>query len=105
MGRKRRLYILLCIFAVLTFQHSALHSQTAVEIFDCDRAVVRFDNPDEENVEVKLITKSTDTTLVFSEDFSRMPNVQSGAMMCNAAVMLALPASYTSHAGCRARRI
>ena len=105
MGRKRRLYILLCIFAVLTFQYSVLHSQTAVEISDCDRAVVRFDNPDEENVEVKLITKSTDTTLVFSEDFSRMPNVQSGAMMCNAAVMLALPASYTSHSGCRARRI
>lgn len=105
MGRKRQFSILFGIFAVLTFQYAGLYSQTTVEIYDCNRAVVRFDNPNEDNVEVKLFTKSTDSTIVFSEDFSRLPCVQSGAMMCNAAVMLALPNSYTAHSACRARRI
>ncbi len=98
-------YTYLLILILLCLHAESMFSQIALRELGCGIAIVEFSNIDQAEKQVQLYTESADDTIVFREDFSRLPHAQSGGLICNSMIQLRLPDSYTLYPKCTAKRI
>lgn len=68
-------------------------------------AIISFPNAAGESLNLHVYTKSIDDTIVFFEDFSKLPKLYSSISLFGSQVALNIPNSYTLRNGCQARKI
>ncbi len=101
----KNIYTYLLVLMLLCLHAESVFSQIALRELACGMAIVEFPNPNAEEKQVQLYTESVDDTIVFREDFSKLPHAQSGGLICNSMIQLRLPDSYTLYPKCTAKRI
>ncbi|MDD4829976.1 MAG: hypothetical protein PHE13_05690, partial [Bacteroidales bacterium] len=68
-------------------------------------AIISFPNASGESLNLHVFTKSVDDTIIYAENFSRLPKVYMGNDICSSAIALNLPPSYTNISGCKGKNL
>src|SRR5690554_3425961 len=83
------------VFSQVSYVENTSHNSTQIIIPNTQNQLKR----------VHIFTKSSEDTIVFKEDFSKLPKVPISAKFGGYNVPSILPNSYTTYSGCQAQNI
>lgn len=99
-----RQYVLLLLGFALLFSKSS-YSQLSVSEITSSSAKVSFPNPNNDTKTIILESRTPEDTIIFKEDFSKLPRRIPAHAFAGYFVPSALPNSYTEYPGCQAQNI